>query len=210
MKTFLEEIQRDIPSRFIRFQKRSENLVRFAFPVGPPFQSLGPSLTEENDGDGWFVAQGFAVPNSSFDNKLHLAEDWNAENGDDLGLAVHAAAKGTTVYAEDLGLARGWGGFIIIRHDATPGSHFSLPNGEATTTVWSAYAHLDGSKIREWVDTGPRKEIEHGDQIGVIGPTPSGSSNPHLHFEIRTVIPEPAYPPGHGGASDSVGGNGGQ
>ncbi|RJS81043.1 PKD domain-containing protein, partial [Methanophagales archaeon] len=50
----------------------------FDYPVGETGY-----VTEANDGDGWYNAQDFGVPNPDFGNKLHLGEDWNGEGGGD-------------------------------------------------------------------------------------------------------------------------------
>ncbi len=48
----------------------------FDYPVGE-----SGYVTQANDGDGWYNAQDFGVPNPEFGNKLHLGEDRNKEGG---------------------------------------------------------------------------------------------------------------------------------
>ena len=168
---------------------------RFDFPVGPPYTSLGTHVTEVNDGDGWYVFQEFGTPNPAVDGKMHLGEDWNSERGalDDLGKPVYAAASGTVIYAHDAGT--GWNGVIIIHHEASSGAPFVLPDGRAVSEVWTLYGHLDVAKINDWVVDG--QTISKNAQIGIIGPTPAGSTGPHLHFEIRYTNPPDLVGPGY-------------
>jgi len=135
----------------------------FDYPVAPPNAS------------GWLDKQNFGVNN-------HLGEDWNFGSGDDdLGLPVFAAANGIVMYARDTGID-GWKGVVIIRHTG----NFQVPGGGIVSEVESMYAHLDVTRINLWVRDGDY--VMRGQQIGVVGPTPAGSSAPHLHFELRTTV----------------------
>lgn len=70
----------------------------------------------------------------------------------------------------------GWGGLLIIEH-------FVPETGERFTSM---AAHLDAARLTEWTDVG--RWVVRGQQIGVVGPTPVGSTAPHLHFEMRTNL----------------------
>lgn len=114
----------------------------------------------------------------------HLGEDWNYGFGsDDLGKPIYSAADGQVVYAQDVGGDGSWSGVVIILHTA---AHLNVPGGGVVAQVKSLYGHLDPSSINTWVAVGAN--VVRGQQIGVIGPTPTGSTGPHLHFEIRTNV----------------------
>ena len=131
----------------------------------------------------WRVDQDFREPNPNFGGKLHLGEDWNWGSGDDdLGRPILAVADGVVSFARDAGPA--WGGVIVIKHTAPPGSGFTLPDGGIIQSISSMYGHVDAARVNEWVSEGDR--VTAGEQIGVIGPTAQGSTAPHLHLEIRT------------------------
>jgi hypothetical protein len=170
----------------------------FDYPIGPPYVPLGTRVTEANDGDGWYVAQEFWEWNPQV-QKNHLGEDWNSERGpdDDLGKPVYAAANGTVVYARDAGT--GWNGVIIVHHQG----NFVLASGKSVTDVWTTYGHLDVSRVNDWVTEGAC--VTKGDQIGVIGPKPQGSSGPHLHLEIRRTKPRSPDPVGPGYSDTKMG-----
>ena len=152
----------------------------FDYPVGETGY-----VTEANDGDGWYNAQDFGVPNPYFGNKLHLGEDWNGEGGGDTdcGEPVYAVSKGTIVYAADAG--PGWGNVIIIRHN--------LPDG---TQVESLYGHLQSMSKTSGT-------VERREQIGTIGK--DGWPSCHLHFEIRFPNCPSWGSPGPGYSYDTTG-----
>jgi murein DD-endopeptidase MepM/ murein hydrolase activator NlpD len=196
LTTFLDT-QANSVQRFYRFRIENINSVKFDYPLGPPYFSLGASLSPLRDNDGWYVEQDFGVANADAGGKRHLGEDWNSERGpnDDLNKPVFAAASGTVIYAESP--AATWNGLIVIQHVAPQGKTFLLPSGETATEVWTAYGHLDPVRVEEWVDTGQRRSVVRNQQIGVIGPPPQGSSGPHLHFEVRTKNPTGIAGPGY-------------
>ena len=69
-----------------------------------------------------------------------------------------------------------------------------VPGSGNATMVASMYAHLDADQINNWITEG--QTVSKGQQIGAIGPTPAGSTGPHLHFEIRTdmsILLGPGY-----------------
>lgn len=148
----------------------------FDYPFGPP-NGLPRCPGTAQCSDGWQNVQDFRLNN-------HLGEDWNLGFGnDDLGKPVFAAANGEVIYARDVGGDGSWRGVIIIRHT---GTGFRLVGGGSVQEVTSMYAHLDPATINQWVVVG--SQVARGQQIGVIGPTPVGSTGPHLHFEIRTNL----------------------
>src|SRR5207248_4904097 len=65
-------------------------------------------------------------------------------------------------------------------------SNLQLSGGGSVSQVKSMYAHLDPASINDRVNVG--SVVARGQQIGVIGPTPTGSTGPHLHFEMRTNL----------------------
>ncbi|MBN2386914.1 MAG: peptidoglycan DD-metalloendopeptidase family protein [Anaerolineales bacterium] len=105
----------------------------------------------------------------------HAGEDWYAAGGSSLGEAVHSIGHGLVTYAQP----NGWGpdlGTIVVRHDF-PGE----------VSFYSFYGHLEPSSVT--VQAG--ECVLRGEQIGTIGRPRSG---PHLHFEIRTQMPEQPGP----------------
>ncbi len=146
----------------------------FDYPFGPP-DGTPRCFGSAQCANGWQNVQGFRLNN-------HLGEDWNFGFGsDDLGKPIFAAADGEVVYAQDVGGDGSWRGVIIVLHT---GIGFSVPSGGTVPQVKTMYAHLDPARINEWVTLGA--QVARGQQIGVIGPTPVGSTGPHLHFEVRT------------------------
>jgi murein DD-endopeptidase MepM/ murein hydrolase activator NlpD len=74
---------------------------------------------------------------------------------------------------------------VILRHEAAPGASFTLPDGGTASVVWSLYGHVDRRFVSSWLR--PGDVVRRGQPIGVVGPTPTGSSGPHLHLEVRTM-----------------------
>lgn len=154
---------------------------------------------------GWKIAVEFQDPNPAHyipgeNPKTHLGEDWNDINGSnsDLGHPVFAIGRGEVIFAGNGGTV--WNGIVILRHRPPTGKD-----------VFSFYAHLnidpsakrdgiggDKSKIRtvneilQQSAPGHIVEVEKGQLIGYIGPTPKYSTSPHLHFEI-IVNPDVVY-----------------
>ena len=148
----------------------------FDYPVGIPDGKGG------ENGFGYYVIAGFE--DTGYKQIPHLGEDWNSFECPtcDLDDPVYAVSNGYVRYAYDTKISS-WKGVIIIDHKSPPGTNFIDSNREDVTIVSSMYAHLDVAKINEWVKEGDY--VRRGQQIGVIGPTPYGSTGPHLHFEIR-------------------------
>ena len=103
----------------------------------------------------------------------HAGEDWWRLLGEDanFGVSVHSIGHGQVTYAAP----NGWGvdqGTVVIRH--------TFPDGNYRL---SFYGHLDPpSVVLRAGDC-----VARGDVIGEIG-HPRGA--PHLHFEIRTHMPD--------------------
>jgi outer membrane protein assembly factor BamB len=130
---------------------------------------LGPP-----DGEGFRGPGSFGVYRERY-NGIHAGEDWGREGGNSLGVPVYSIGHGTVTYAQPLG----WGidrGVVIVRHVFSDGS-----------TILSFYGHLDPpSVVLKAGDC-----VARGDEVGKIG-KPRG--RPHLHFEIRSHMPEQPGP----------------
>jgi murein DD-endopeptidase MepM/ murein hydrolase activator NlpD len=94
------------------------------------------------------------------------------------GAPVMAAARGKVTYSD----IRGWNderGVVIIAHD--------FPDGNRYYTVYGHMEETDAYILPEKGDC-----VEMGDVVGAIGwPT---SSSPHLHYEIRSILPDDGGP----------------
>lgn len=129
------------------------------FPLNPP------------EGDG--VARGgsdFGVYRSRYE-QYHTGEDWWTRQGrGSFGEPVYSIGHGRVTYAAPLGWGRDQG-VIIIRHTLEDGREFL-----------SFYGHLDPPSVKL-----SRGEcVRRGQQVGNIG---RPRTPPHLHFEIRTHMP---------------------
>jgi murein DD-endopeptidase MepM/ murein hydrolase activator NlpD len=153
------------------------------------------------DGNEWYVAVAFnndrwlnngwnAEPSpSSFDSTCgmsvdksslysckgtyHPGEDWNMNDGNDLGKPIHAIADGVVLLNQSQGkivnekwVSTGFGNLLVVGH--------KLSNGEIIASV---YAHLQQKS--SFV---PGSSVNKGDIIGRVGT--SGGVPSHLHFEI--------------------------
>ncbi len=148
----------------------------FDYPFGPP-NGLPRCPGIAQCANGWQNVLDFTVIN-------HLGEDWNfGFADDDLRLPIYASANGEVVYAQDVGGNGSWKGVIIILHT---GPTLQIPSDGTVSGVKSLYGHLDPTTINNWVQVGTM--VTRGQKIGEIGPTPTGGSGPHLHFEIRTNL----------------------
>jgi len=130
------------------------------FPMDPP------------NGDA--VASGgrdFGVYRSRYD-KYHAGEDWWQSRGQsNFGLPVYSIGHGQVTYAQPLGWGRDQG-VVIIRH--------TFANGRS---VLSFYGHLDPPSVT--LKAGAC--VTRGQKIGEIG---KPRTPPHLHFEMRTHMPD--------------------
>lgn len=110
----------------------------------------------------------------------HTGSDLNGIGGEDtdLGLPVHAAARGLVVYCGEPSAE--WGNVVVLAH--------RLPGDERV--IQTLYAHLDTSIVRQG------QLVGRGEPIGTIG-TAHGNYKAHLHFEaissICTEAGQPAY-----------------
>lgn len=133
---------------------------------------------------GGFVydAQPFNSPNEARGGH-HTGSDINGIGGEDtdLGLAVHAAARGLVVYCGEPSPA--WGKVVVLAH--------RLPGD--SRIIQTLYAHLDKSIVTLGQFVG------RGEPIGTIG-TANGHYKAHLHFEaiasMCTEAGQPAYSAG--------------
>lgn len=113
----------------------------------------------------------------------HTGSDINGIGGEDtdLGLPVHAAARGLVVYCGEP--SPDWGKVVVLAH--------RLPGD--SRIIQTLYAHLDKSIVRQG------QFIARGETIGTIG-TANGHYKAHLHFEaISSFCTEagmPAYSAG--------------
>lgn len=129
------------------------------FPLNPP------------DGDG--VARGgtdFGVYRSRYE-QYHTGEDWWVSRGrSSFGAPVYSIGHGRVTYAAPLGWGRDQG-IVIVRHSFDDGRQ-----------LLSFYGHLDPSSVT--LNAG--ECLRRGRQVGLIG---RPRTPPHLHFEIRTHMP---------------------
>lgn len=108
-------------------------------------------------------------------NGNHAGEDWRFGRDSSFGRPVTAIGHGMVIYAQPLG----WGvdkGVLIMRHNFPDGS-----------TILSFYGHLDPPSVV----LSPGDCVARNEQVGRIG-KPRGS--PHLHFEIRSHLPDTPGP----------------
>jgi murein DD-endopeptidase MepM/ murein hydrolase activator NlpD len=122
-----------------------------------------------------YGGRGFGRFRSRYD-LYHAGEDWQLVRGRaNLGVPVYAIGHGRVTYAQP----NGWGtdqGVIIIRHTFADGS-----------TVLSFYGHMDPDSVT--LHAGDC--VVRGQKIAQIG---QPRTPPHLHFEIRTHMPDEPGP----------------
>ncbi len=130
----------------------------FDFPVG------------DGDAAGFHCAQRFG-------ENLHLGEDWNGDDGADLGAAVTTIARGEVTFAAHAGAP--WGNVVRVVHHVRRGGRSSF--------VESIYAHLDT------IDVALGDRLDRATRVGTIGDA-DGRYDPHLHLEVRRVPDLPLGP----------------
>ncbi|MEA3337374.1 MAG: peptidoglycan DD-metalloendopeptidase family protein [Chloroflexota bacterium] len=134
------------------------------------------------DAEGASLAQGFGRRRST--GLQHAGEDWGMAGGRNLGAPVQSIGHGRVTYAQPWG----WGrdkGVVIVEHVFDSGSK-----------LLSFYGHLDPASVTLQADDC----VTRGDEVGRIG---RPRTPPHLHFEIRTHMPDepgPGYWPEPGTA----------
>jgi len=125
------------------------------------------------DGEGASGGGDFGIYRRRY-GKYHTGEDWGFGSSN-FGSPVYSIGHGQVTYAQPLG----WGadqGVIIVEH--------TLRNG---SKLLSFYGHLDPpSVVLRAGDC-----VTRGDQIGAIG---RPRTRPHLHFELRTNMPNTPGP----------------
>jgi len=134
------------------------------FPLDPP-EALSVS----------YGGQDFGQYRGRYD-LYHAGEDWQLVRGrSNLGVPVYAIGHGRVTYAQP----NGWGrdkGVIIIRHTFADGS-----------SVLSFYGHMEPDSVM--LQAGDC--VVRGQKIAEIG---QPRTPPHLHFEIRTHMPDTPGP----------------
>ena len=125
------------------------------------------------DADDGRLIQEFA--NTRRRGGYHAGEDWAAERGSSFGEPVYSAGHGQVIYAAP----NGWGtdrGVVIVEH--------TFPGGD---TLLSFYGHLDPPSVV--LRSG--QCVARGEHVGDIG---RPRTPPHLHFEMRTHLPDEPGP----------------
>ncbi len=112
--------------------------------------------------NGSYISSGFGYrrhPILGY-NKMHKGIDFAVASG----TPIFAAGDGIVLFG---GVARGYGNFVIIRHNAS---------------LTTAYGHM--SRIARRTRYGHR--VKQGEVIGYVGQT-GKATGPHLHFEVRVA-----------------------
>ena len=101
---------------------------------------------------------------------IHLGVDfWLPEN-----TPIHAIFSGEIVCAVHQKELKGYGGFVILKHEV------------AELTFYTLYGHLSQKSVEKY-RTG--EVIEKGSEIGVLGNyQENGAWVPHLHFQIMLSL----------------------
>jgi len=114
----------------------------FDFPFGPPYgDPNGGGYNLSGNNFLTFICSGASC-------QYHTGEDWNRRgtSGDgDRYDPVYAIATGTVTASAFYGGCMG--NTILIRHNAAPGSVFTLPDGRQVSTVWTMYTHLESRAV---------------------------------------------------------------
>lgn len=153
----------------------------FLMPVGP---RDAPFVGEEiGDGDQWFNAQDFwdtfwSTARTPDQYVRHLGEDWNRDDGADLGETIYAASAGKVVFSgEDPHLGdNDYGNVVIIEHRV-------INDDDSESLYYTLYAHLQDTNTVAVNDIISAEQAAAGFAIGSIG-TSGFAPTPHLHLEI--------------------------
>ena len=130
--------------------------VRFgvATPLGETYNDLYKEL-ESTVTSEWGNRESFQTPNGKTQNG-HNGMDFAAPKG----TRVNSVMDGTVIAVSNSNSPRGYGNYIIVKHD----------NGTS-----SLYAHLDTVNVELGTS------VKAGEKIGEVGST-GLSTGPHLHF----------------------------
>ncbi len=128
----------------------------------------------------------YPVPNLG-NYQLDGTENSGSHTGIDIkapiGTPVHAIANGVVYKVQNQ--PTGFGKHVVLAHVGIP----DPDNASQKTTLFSGYAHLSETLVREGA------KVEKGEIIGKVGDTGMATS-PHLHFQIdRTDAPFVLYWP---------------
>ena len=169
-KSFVEEIRCDMPHRFYRVSKETEQVnlyLRLPLPGGKSWY-----LTIEAGGAEYCNGNGDPFHGA---DKSYFALDFAPLTGGAMSqtnVPVLAAGVGVVVraYRSD---SLGW--TVIIDHDAPYDEFPKIESGYTTR-----YAHLKSEPLVRQGEC-----IPQGKQIGIMGNTGTNSTGVHLHFEVR-------------------------
>jgi murein DD-endopeptidase MepM/ murein hydrolase activator NlpD len=149
-------------------------------PAGPLMHPAGHDGVAEAWASPWYRSLAFLELNPNFGYKAHMGEDWSIPGDADIGEPIYAVGAGEVVDTR-VGRWDAWNGVVTLRLFSGAGG-FLLPDGSTTTDVWVQVGHLHPDQL--FVSVGD--QVEAGDVIGVVGPTPDWSSGPHIHVEVFT------------------------
>ena len=112
----------------------------------------------------------YNAKNSSEKRNIHLGIDfWLPQD-----IAVHAFLDGEIVCAVHQKDYKGYGGFVILKHQISDIEFFTL------------YGHLSASSI---LSLKKGQKIKKNDQIGILGNyAENGEWVPHLHFQVMLSL----------------------
>src|SRR3990167_526548 len=116
-------------------------------------------------------------------NVFHPADDYNFGYGNhDLGQAVKCVANGIVIHASKSTV--GYGNIVVIKHQLgyNPKRFIKQTYGIDTDVLSTFYAHLQDFIVAVG------NEIDCDALIGHVGQ--SGTTSPHLHFEIYAPVGE--------------------
>jgi len=131
------------------------------------FQNQDGKFTP-SDGDTWFVYGWFgAIESNKVTNRYSVFN--NRHQGIDFSalenLPVSASAAGEVYYVGEF-----YGKTVVVKH---------------RDGYFTVYGHLARVEVREG------DNVSRGEEIGTVGAT--GTTNPHLHFELRRVTDQGIY-----------------
>ena len=112
----------------------------------------------------------YNAENTTEKRNVHLGVDfWLPEN-----TPVHALFDGEVICSVHQKPYKGYGGFIILKHQIN------------TLTFYTLYGHLSEKCVQKYT---AGNQIKKGDKIGVLGNyAENGEWVPHLHFQIMLSL----------------------